>query len=389
MEKPFISVIVTAYNRKEFLLQAVSSALRQTLPRDFYEVIVVKNFEDEEIDRQLKHMGVTNLSSNSVGLGAKVSEALEIARGDVISPLEDDDMFSSDKLEVVRSVFERGDVVFLRNRRAFVDTKGRGIGEERAQPPFAARGSDPGALRKLIGLNAGCCCSAMSIRRSALYSADIERLKRLVLGVDSFYFAASLLHGGVLAYDPRPLTLYRFHGNQSFINTSSLDAYVRKRCEAAKVYANAYEDLMEMVRNTPYEVVVKPLLVRSKVVSTVFCRSESKPTTQELAYLLRYQNTNLDHPQDFLLLLGLMTAPILPPLRGLARRTEFELNKVARREVAQCGNPKRPRVRPLMGLGPDLAGVMKKPLPGVFRTVHPCDPRLAQCCLKRPRAPGL
>ena len=53
VEKPFISVIVTAYNRKEFLLQAVSSALRQTLPREYYEVIVVKNFEDEEIDRQL------------------------------------------------------------------------------------------------------------------------------------------------------------------------------------------------------------------------------------------------------------------------------------------------------------------------------------------------
>jgi len=130
--KPLISVIVTAYNRKEFLLQAVSSALRQTLPREFYEVIVVKNFEDDDIDGELKHMGVTNLSSNSVGLGAKVSEALEMARGDVISPLEDDDMFSSDKLEVVRSVFKRGDVVFLRNRRVFVDAKGRGIGEERA-----------------------------------------------------------------------------------------------------------------------------------------------------------------------------------------------------------------------------------------------------------------
>jgi Glycosyl transferase family 2. len=37
-----------AYNRKEFLLEAVNSALNQTLPEDEYEIIVVKNFEDRE-----------------------------------------------------------------------------------------------------------------------------------------------------------------------------------------------------------------------------------------------------------------------------------------------------------------------------------------------------
>jgi glycosyltransferase involved in cell wall biosynthesis len=31
---PFISVIITAHNRREFLLDAVNSALNQTLPKD-------------------------------------------------------------------------------------------------------------------------------------------------------------------------------------------------------------------------------------------------------------------------------------------------------------------------------------------------------------------
>jgi len=138
--KPLISVIITAHTRKEFLLQAVSSALRQTLPREFYEVIVVKNFEDDGIDGELKRMGVTNLHSTNIGFGAKVSEALEVARGDIISPLEDDDMFSVRKLEAVKSVFERKDVIFHRNRRVFVNGMGKLIGEERPQPAFEARG---------------------------------------------------------------------------------------------------------------------------------------------------------------------------------------------------------------------------------------------------------
>jgi len=57
---PFISVIVTAHNRREFLLDAVNSALNQTLPKDEYEIIVVRNFlkNFSEYDDILKNLGV-------------------------------------------------------------------------------------------------------------------------------------------------------------------------------------------------------------------------------------------------------------------------------------------------------------------------------------------
>jgi glycosyltransferase involved in cell wall biosynthesis len=46
---PFISVIITVHKRKESSLEAVDSAINQTLPKDEYEIIVVKNFKDERI----------------------------------------------------------------------------------------------------------------------------------------------------------------------------------------------------------------------------------------------------------------------------------------------------------------------------------------------------
>jgi hypothetical protein len=79
---------------------------------------------------------------------------------------------------------------------------------------------------------------------------------------------------------------------------------------------SSYGELMKIMGDTPYEVAVKPLLIRSRVVSAVFCPSESKPTTHELAYLLRSQNMYLDRPQDFFLLLGLAAACVFPPLRA-------------------------------------------------------------------------
>jgi len=330
MNNQFITVIITAYNRRKFLESAIKSAINQTLPRKYYEIIVVKNFFDERIDDIISKNSIKSIFCDSPNQGEHLAAALKEANGNILSFLDDDDMFTKDKLEIVHSTFQHEDIVFHRNRRIFLNERGMTVGEDRPHPSFEAKGSDLIFLRKLINLGMGVNSSTMSIRRSVLDAISIERFRRIRLAVDSLYFVASLLQGGILVYDPRPLTLYRVHGNQSFINTSSIDAYVRRRCDLAKKFVSDYGELMKVVESTPYEVVVKPLLVRSKVVSAVFCPSESKPTMPELAYLLRRQNMYLDHPQDFFLLLGLMATCIFSPLRDLSIRVEYKLAKAVR-----------------------------------------------------------
>ncbi|MGC9113386.1 glycosyltransferase family A protein [Acidilobus sp.] len=53
----FISVIVTAYNRKQYLPYALRSLESQSLSKDRFEVIVVKNFEDKESDKIIRRNG--------------------------------------------------------------------------------------------------------------------------------------------------------------------------------------------------------------------------------------------------------------------------------------------------------------------------------------------
>jgi len=112
---PFISVIITAHNRREFLLDAVNSALNQTLPKDEYEVIVVKNFEDKSIDKFLEEHGVKNIVTNEGPLGAKIAKGVEESRGEVISLLEDDDLWLPQKLEKVKQVFQDENVIYYHN----------------------------------------------------------------------------------------------------------------------------------------------------------------------------------------------------------------------------------------------------------------------------------
>jgi len=68
-EKPYISVIITAFNRKNYLLYAVDSVLNQTISKEMYEIIVIKNFEDAEIDRYLESKNVRNIKIDDMPVG--------------------------------------------------------------------------------------------------------------------------------------------------------------------------------------------------------------------------------------------------------------------------------------------------------------------------------
>jgi glycosyltransferase involved in cell wall biosynthesis len=103
---PYISVIITAYNRKEFLLKAIKSVVNQTLDKKYYEIIVIKNYRDEIIDDYIKNNNVIGIVSREESLTGKLVEALYIANGHVISFLEDDDLFSEDKLETIYNKFK-------------------------------------------------------------------------------------------------------------------------------------------------------------------------------------------------------------------------------------------------------------------------------------------
>jgi glycosyltransferase involved in cell wall biosynthesis len=91
VSKPIISVIITAYNRKRYLQEAICSVLNQTISKDLYEIVVVKNFSWEH-DEQYHRMGVNILNVEEPSLGRKICLALQASHGDIIAILNDDDL---------------------------------------------------------------------------------------------------------------------------------------------------------------------------------------------------------------------------------------------------------------------------------------------------------
>jgi glycosyltransferase involved in cell wall biosynthesis len=123
-----ISVIATAYRRRQYLYNALLSLKSQTLPKDKYEVVVVKDFEDPQVDNLIKEMGWRSVYSDEEYQGRMYLNGLKEADGDIIAFLDDDDTYAPNKLEYVYNVFSQNpDIGYLQHSYRHVDTSYRDI----------------------------------------------------------------------------------------------------------------------------------------------------------------------------------------------------------------------------------------------------------------------
>jgi glycosyltransferase involved in cell wall biosynthesis len=229
LDQPYISVIVTAYNRRRYLPFALRSLEAQTLPKDRFEVIVVKNFEDKESDNITSRNGWKEVYNDDLYQGRMVLAGLEESRGEVITFLDDDDMYVNNRLEEVYKAFTAYNrLTYFHNSQTIIDDNGDVL----ERPPRSKNlvgGSpiviDVDKLQMLakkyvmstvditLKVRAGADVngSSMAVRRPVLES-HVQLLKRLPIGIDNFAFVSSLRAGGLMYFTDERLTLLRVHG---------------------------------------------------------------------------------------------------------------------------------------------------------------------------------
>lgn len=215
--RPMISVLVLAYQRRAFLLGAVRSALRQTLPRNEYEVLVVKGFEDPDIDAALRELGVWCAFNDSPDYGPRLAVGLRAARGSIIALMDDDDEFEPEKLERVAKAFRSDpELNYYHNGRVLIDHLGKIIHGQAAPSPGPTRSLrsplDPCTVQSLIhGSDDGHFPSCIALHRRVL-EPQKARMQRLTASADDiFLLACALSEPGTLLLDPAALTRYRQH----------------------------------------------------------------------------------------------------------------------------------------------------------------------------------
>lgn len=213
-----ISVVIIAYNRQQFLTQAIESALKQTLKRSLYEIIVVKNFSDVNDEERYSELGVRFFTLPDGPVSKYIIKGIEVAKGEVISFLDDDDLFDAEKLQYVQTLFDNHpNLVYLHNGREYFPRRNRGLNilpKGYIKAPLSFRIDDRGDslskyLRIIFKQNLAINLSSVSVR-SYILRKQIYALISMVGATDYFIFFLCLqLQGKEVMFVPTVLTKYR------------------------------------------------------------------------------------------------------------------------------------------------------------------------------------
>lgn len=227
MGKPFISVIVTAYNRKQFLLEALKSVVNQTLSRDKYEVIVTKNFEDKEIDDYIKINNIINFSKED--FWNEPRNVLEKTNGEVITFLDDDDLYSKDRLERIYKVFKKLDIGYYCNNVTHDTNVQNSLHKLGLKNENNYRIISYPYPNKLEYQNEG----AVAVKRETLIS-HINEFRMLFPASDLFIFVFGLMSKKKIFVDFNKLTFLRVYGRGK-----TIEEYIKFKTEEIKVHLRA------------------------------------------------------------------------------------------------------------------------------------------------------
>ena len=221
-----ITVIITAYDRKEFIITATESVLNQSIPKKDYELIVVKNYNDKIIDDYLKKNMIKNIYSEDKSLGGKLADAIKVSRGEIISFLEDDDTFAENKLYYVQSLFTKNnDLAYYHNGYTPVNEKRTIAKYNNNSPDF----------------NMSC----ISIRKEIV---DADKIIGITDSIDTFMYLSAVESRKLLMADRRKLTFYMVHSSASNIflrdfkdfNAARI-TYINNVIETLELFVNFFD----------------------------------------------------------------------------------------------------------------------------------------------------
>lgn len=105
--KPFITVIIPVFNRKEFILEAIKSVLVQTYKP--YEIFVIDDGSSTDIKTFLQPYAhnIKYFYQSNKGLSGARNTGIRNSNGDYIAFLDDDDLYEPYKLEKQVSLLEQ------------------------------------------------------------------------------------------------------------------------------------------------------------------------------------------------------------------------------------------------------------------------------------------
>ena len=265
-ERPFISVVIDGYMRKEFIIEAVNSVRNQDLNENAFELIVLRAFDDIELDKQLTQNKAKILDARDISFGEAIGYAVEQSIGEVICFLDDDDKFQPSKLSRVYDLFSADpDLCYYHNGQIFCNENSDIISN------FKLRRENPGTIKfenkGFMNLASSLIktgryidslwfnLSSVSVRKK-IFNGKMDFVQRITGHPDDlmFYLTFSFNGKAALLNTNEPLTVYRVHNSTtSIVNSTDNTSLNKIRVKQYKDFSTSSGVFTELMQGTEAE----------------------------------------------------------------------------------------------------------------------------------------
>lgn len=226
-----VSVIVIAYIRTQFIMKAIDSIRTKENSKFKIEIIVVKNFIEPTIDRELNAKASKVVTTDKKTLGAKMALGIEFSHSEILMFLEDDDVFLDGKISSILAFFEKETVGYVHNGYSLIDEDGKYLRKHvrKKYKVHWLNGNEPRDIFKILNLKGNFNLSCMSVRKK-LIIRYIEDLRNFQVASDNLLFYISLDSEYSMIFTERELSGYRVHSsNHSISHCYTLGDFVKNK----------------------------------------------------------------------------------------------------------------------------------------------------------------
>lgn len=273
LSAPFITVIISAYSRRNYLESSIRSVLKQGLDRSKYEIIVSKNFEDPVIDEIIRKNNIIEVRTKNETYNNALLRSINIASGTIISFLEDDDLHRGEKLSRVYQEFESDvDLAFLHDNITYLveekDDKFKRIWRKVNSDLIVSVSNM--TLKSLTSIHrhgTDAVISGVSIKKSFIVE-NSNLIKNMML-VDYLLPFLCLDQGGKVKHIGDILTTYRIHNSWTHALSLEINEKRSRRIDLLRQSIEDYDLMIDYITNTKITYVLGLIKNRMTVELTI------------------------------------------------------------------------------------------------------------------------
>lgn len=223
-ELPLVSVIIPAYNSGSFIRYAIESLFRQTYPEEGTEIIVVDDGSTDNTPEILKEYmaKISYLRQVNKGIAGARNRGISMAKGEIITFLDADDIWHTERLERVVNTFrEKPDIEMVYHSVELIDSDGATIHNNFYKAYGYKEGISGWVSNGIFSGKIFCGGSSFAFTKKIVdrvypIPEDIRR------GVD-YYMAAVSSCLAPAKYIPYLLGKYRLHGSNTTMTAGQND----------------------------------------------------------------------------------------------------------------------------------------------------------------------